>query len=345
MTVGTQGRIAAVILNWRRADDTIACIASVAALDYENLDIVVCDNDSQDGSIEKITAALTAMLPAINDARKCRNWRPFLIEDNALGGPLSPTINPKVQRLCLIQTGKNGGYAFGNNVGIRAAMKAADLEGVWILNNDTIVKPDALAALTSWVSADSTIGICGALVLYLNNPNIVQTLGGGRFLKWRARGEQLGTGIARDTLPDYADVEASLDYVNGAAAFITTRAIQSVGLMDEKYFLYFEEIDWATRVKAAGLRLGYCPQAIVYHKVGASTGTSDDATPSGSSIYYAEKSKFRFLRKYHPAILLIAIPLMLRAVGYHRLKGRHEEAKAMLCGAFALPLPHSLSVN
>jgi GT2 family glycosyltransferase len=152
-------------------------------------------------------------------------------------------------------------------------------------------------------------------------------------LPLRARCEQIGTGYFRSALPDAAAVEAQLSYVNGAAALVSRRMIEAAGFMDEGYFLYFEEIDWAERANDAGFRLGYCPEALVYHKVGVTTGTVDGISQSLLPVFYQERSKIRFLRRRHPSILLIAIPLTFKAALGRLLKGHFAAARAYLCGA------------
>lgn len=335
MTAIIQPRVAAIILNWRRAQDTIDCVRSVAALEYDNLDIIVCDNDSQDGSLEAIVGGIQDALPAINGARDERGLRPFSAEERAVGD--IPDHDANRRRLWIAQTGHNGGYAYGNNVGIRLGLAAPDVDYVWVLNNDTVVDPGALTALVAKVQADPTIGLCGALVLYQDSPDVVQTLGGGRFRPSRARCEQIGTGLSRSALPAPETVEAEMSYVNGAATLASRAMIDAVGVMEEGYFLYYEEIDWATQARAAGFRLGYCPDAIVYHAVGAATGSNDAGLPSPMSTYYMERSKFRFLRRHHPTVLAVAYPLLAKAALLLTAKGHRQHAKAMLAGARGQP--------
>jgi hypothetical protein len=242
--------------------------------------------------------------------------------------------------ITLIATGRNGGYAFGNNVGIRHALRDPAIRYVWILNNDTVVTREALRALVACMEAAPDIGLCGATVLYLERPDRVQALGGGRFLPMRARAEQIGTDLAADAPIDAARIEAQLSYINGAATLARREMIERVGPMDEDYFLYWEEMDWATRMRAAGrYRLGFCADAVVYHRVGAATGTSDHALPSLSSTYWMTRSKFRYLRRHRPHLLAIAYPLLAKAALGEVRAGRHGRARVMLRAAFGLSAP------
>lgn len=335
-----QPRVAVVVLNWRRPDDTVDCVASVMKLDYGKIDIIICDNDSGDGSLEAIRAGITASLLRLNALRRDRELPSFdFREVTPEGAVVGDKPDPQAQRLWMAVTGRNGGYAFGNNVGIRLGMLAQDVEYVWILNNDTIVDEKSLRFLIDQMEAKPAIGICGAKVLYAGKEAQVQTLGGGRFLPYRARCEQIGEGLPANAASDPIKVEAALSYVNGAAALVRRKLIEQVGYMDEGYFLYWEEMDWATRALASGkFRLGYCPDAIVYHQVGASSGTSDHDIPSLSSTYWMTRSKFRYLRLHRPLILVIAFPLLLKAMVGEALARRWTRAWAMICGALSLPV-------
>jgi GT2 family glycosyltransferase len=326
-------RVTVVILNWRRPDDTIACAASVMALDHAALDVIVCDNDSGDGSLDRIEAELRARMPAINAARAGRGRAGFAPIRREPGASALPGEGP---RLWLVQTGRNGGYAAGNNVGIRLALGDPDTAFVWVLNNDTVVAPDALTRLLERMAEDPRIGLCGAVVRYLGRENEVQSLGGGRFLPMRARCEQLGEGADAGTSIDIAATEAALSYVNGAAVLARRSFLEQVGLMDEGYFLYWEEMDWATRMRRhSGFRIGIAPEATVYHQVGAATGSSDHGLASPSSVFWMTRSRFRFLRRHHPWLLPIAAPLLLKAVAREATARRWARAAAMARGAVA----------
>jgi GT2 family glycosyltransferase len=329
----TNPRAAVIILNWRAPADTVQCALSAAGLDHENLDIIVCDNASGDGSFEAIQAGLAEQLPTVNAQRVARDMRPFVLaalEPSDLGAP--PRDDDATRRLWVVQTGRNGGYAAGNNVGARLALAEPDVEYVWILNNDTLVEPDALTRLLERMAQDPAIGICGAKVVYLETPDRVQSLGGGRFLRGRARCELLGKGTSADAPVDAAAIEASLSYVNGAAALVRRALIETVGYMDEGYFLYWEEIDWA--VRAAGrFRLGYCDAAKVYHRVGMSIGTSDEGQSSMLADFYLTRSKFRFLRRHHPGLVVLALPNLGRAVVRELRAGRRDRARNLLVAA------------
>lgn len=273
----------AVILNWRDATSTISCIKSLFSLgDY--LGIVVVDNDSGDGSLEEIRRYCATHAPA-------SGYR--VIDHGEIADQTS-----HARWVCALSSGYNGGYAFGNNVGIRWALAASDCRYVWILNPDVLVPEAAtLARLIAHMEADPSIGICGATVCYADEPDRVQTLGGGGIDRW-GHTSQFGQGQRLGAPIDVGTIEKRLDYVNGACSLVRREFIEQVGPMSEDYFLYFEELDWATRGREH-FRLGYCPEAIVFHHVGKSIGTRDTSFGRAPfSAYYMNSSRIRYCARH-----------------------------------------------
>lgn len=297
-----------IILNWHGWHDTIECLESVFRTGYPNYRVIVCDNKSTDNSYEHIKAWARGDLNVHTTG------------SNPLRGLSFPPIPKPVQyaeydrqlaenggdfkesaKLVLIQNGDNLGFAGGNNVGLRYAMARADFEYIWLLNNDTVVHQEALSALIQRLKEKRDAGMCGSTLLYYDDPKAVQSLGGATYNKW------LGTNA--NIRPDKeiisftsADVESKMDYIIGASLLISRRLIDKIGLMDESYFLYYEELDLALR--ASGLfSLAYAPQSIVYHKEGQSIGTNSKTFNSYTSDYYVMRNKFRFTKKHYPLAL------------------------------------------
>jgi GT2 family glycosyltransferase len=252
-----------IVLNWNKYKDTITCLESLFQLDYLNYHIVICDNDSQDNSVEKICEWA-------NDTKvslKCIVYNSNSIECFSTN-PLSPVFDSS--ELTLIQTGGNLGFAGGNNVGIRYALLNNECQYVWILNNDTLVMPEALSALVERSQQDSKIGICGSKLLYDDDKNKVQAWGGATYNKWTGVAKRLGCGQSLDTVVDVQFVEETIDYVVGASMLVSVKFIKEIGLMNDEYFLYYEEIDWSSRAKHR-YSLAYADKSIIYHQEGGST--------------------------------------------------------------------------
>jgi GT2 family glycosyltransferase len=194
--------------------------------------------------------------------------------------------------ISFIQMGWNGGWAAGNNAGIRFALSCG-CDAVWLLNNDTEVEPDALTWLLERVRQDVGIGLCGSTLVYHGRRETIQALGGARWRPWRGWGMAIGAGQTRADGIDAEWVEAQLGYVNGASMLATRRFIEDVGFIEESYFLYWEEIDWEFR-GLGRYKLGYAPRSVVYHKVGASIGTRDSGQQSLLADFYMTRGRMLF---------------------------------------------------
>jgi GT2 family glycosyltransferase len=180
------------------------------------------------------------------------------------------------------------------------------------------------------MEAEPAIGICGATVVYADDPDCIQTLGGGSIDR-KGRIKQLGQGRALVPGEDAAEVESRLNYVNGACAFVRRSFIEQIGPMSEDYFLYFEELDWAMRGKDR-FQLGYCQHAVVHHHVGKSIGTSDSGQRSMLSAYYLTANYIRFCSRHLRGALPYVIVEKLREIARLLRQGRWHEAAVVICG-------------
>ncbi|WP_081627184.1 glycosyltransferase family 2 protein [Methyloversatilis discipulorum] len=301
-----------IILNWRNSIDTLACIESLLGLGYRKFKIVVCDNSSSDGSLEDFLD-----WSAENPDVAAQNFISLESEDNAIRDAF-------VNRVVWIQTGANLGFAGGNNVGIRLALKLGGVDFFWLLNNDCVVAGDSLSYLCQYMTTHPDVGICGAKVIYFHSPDRVQAYGGASHDKWTGRAHYLGHLSHPDDPHDSVIVENQLSYVAGASMFVRREFVERVGLMHEDYFLYFEEIDWALRGKGI-FRLGYEPKAIVFHKEGGTIGSSSDTRKTSRlSDFYLFRNRLRFTRRFFPEALP-SVWLVMLLQGIRRgLRGQFE---------------------
>lgn len=163
-----------------------------------------------------------------------------------------------------IASSKNGGYAYGNNIGIKYAMAQEDCEYIWILNNDTAVTPNALKALISKSQSDLRIGIIGGKLLYMYDKKTVQSIGAYTDMRFG-----IGHSITSESQLD------RLDHIHGASLFLTHQCVKEVGVLSEEYFLYNEDTDYGFRVRQKGFTIVVALDAIIYHQSGATTGNSE----------------------------------------------------------------------
>ncbi|WP_051330044.1 glycosyltransferase family 2 protein [Niveispirillum irakense] len=274
-----------VVLNWNNAADTLACIDSIIRLQKETWRLAVCDNASSDGALDILAAGL--------QSRFGSQWRKLAEKD---------VPNTRVDegfKAYLIANSGNHGYAGGNNVGMRLALRDPAMRFVWVLNNDTEVAPDSLGHLLHHADLHPTQGIIGSTLLYHDRPGIIQAAGGGTYHRWTGLCDHHGYGKPAESRDHHAN--RPLDYVFGAALFIRRAWLEQVGLMDESFFLYFEEIDYCRSGRHL-FDIGYCPDSMIYHKEGGSTGGKRHAV-SLLADFYNLRNRLRITRRHFPYAL------------------------------------------
>jgi GT2 family glycosyltransferase len=175
--------------------------------------------------------------------------------------------------------------------------------------------------LVTHARLDPSIGICGSKLVYYYHQKLIQAWGGGRYNKWLGVANNLGMGSSIDLNIDPVEVEQNLDFIMGASMLVSRSFINDIGLMNEQYFLCFEELDWIVRAKGK-YRLGYADRSIVYHKEGGSTGNNSDKNQrSYLSDYYNQRSYIVFTRTYYPHLRpLIYLHLWITLVNRLRRK-------------------------
>ena len=319
-----------VILNWNGWSDSIECLESVFRMDFRDFQVVLCDNDSKDRSLDHIKAWADGELSCVPGGGVLREptypvpkpirYSEYRRKDIEC---LADATNEKAP-LVLIQTGENRGFAGGNNIGLCYAMKRRDMEFVWLLNNDTVVCRDALKSMVGQMRLNPSAGICGSKIMSYHEPDKVQTLGGRSFNKWLGIPGPIGAGTAASLPVDQAGVLRRMAYVTGASMFVSRAFLNDVGLMDERYFLYYEEIDWVIRAKNR-YSLEFTPESVVYHKEGASTGT----TSSYCADFYNIRSRIRFTRKHFP-YALPTVYLGVAAALWNRIRRNQWDRVALI---------------
>lgn len=318
-TTGHRPSVAVVVLNWNGSEDTVNCVESLLAMPGERPMIVVADNDSRPEQLDVLRTGLRSLVPDCVETT---------LEDGIQGIGAGSLV--------LLRTGANLGFAGGNNRGCELALRVHDFDYVWFLNNDTVVEPNALGELLSRAAQDPKIGICGSTLVYLQDKESVQAWGGAAYHAWTAASMSIGHGHKlSDTPSDPTEVEAKLGYVVGASMLVSRRYLREVGFMEESYFLYSEEHDWAQQ-GIDRFRLGWAPRSIVYHIHGAAIGT-DPSGGSPLSMFYLYRNKLRFAWIHTRWALPTVIASVSWKIVKELLKGRFRTAKAMTLGILAFP--------
>jgi GT2 family glycosyltransferase len=190
-----------------------------------------------------------------------------VLVDNASRVPAIAEVQRRHPDATCLRNARNLGYAGGNNVGIRAAL-AAGADHVLVLNNDARVRPDTVAELIAVARRDASVGVVGAKILRADDTERLWMAYGE--VSWRQSLVRL-VGQGRRDGPEFA-TERDVDWVSGCGLLLTHRGLTEIGLFDEEFFAYHEEVDWCARARARGLRVVYAPRAVVLHRGEGSSG-------------------------------------------------------------------------
>jgi len=297
-----------ILLNYNGWKDTIECLESVLKSDYENFQIMVVDNDSPNKSMDYIIQWAKGKQKVIYDENSQLKHlsqpfkkKPldyvFYTKDEALNGGDQEKESQLNNSLILIQSGENGGFAAGNNIGVKYALVKDDFEYIWLLNNDTVIEKETLKNFVTSFSQRSQeikLGLLGSVQYYYRNPSRIQAAAGG-FNKWK------GNFWNYQTLDFKQD---DIAYIYGASMLICKKAIKEVGLLAEEYFMYYEEIDYAERMKQHKYVQEVDKSIQVFHKHGGTTTTLQN----DFRTYYLEMNKLKFYKRYY--FVLIFIPIL-----------------------------------
>ncbi len=296
------GKVSIVVLNYRNSGDTEECLASLLAISYADREIIVVDNASQDGSLDALARFLAERkVPhARLEASACEAGQPFS------------------ERVFLVQSPTNGGYAAGNNVGIRLAL-ARGTDYVLILNNDTTVREDFLAPLVAFAERRDDVAMVGPKVLNMEG-GIDRGCARRRssFIEYVFRGSVIGRLFKNNWavrrhfyMGEYGfDQPKEVDLISGCCMLIKRSVFQRIGLLDEKTFLNLEEFILHEKLRGAGLLTYVVPDSVIVHKHGRSIRKAPSAfvtrVSRESFRYYL--TQYRHFRPWMVAILMVRLP-------------------------------------
>ena len=222
------------------------------------------------------------------------NYNIILVDNGSTD--ISPDIfKQRHEDIILIKNEENIGYADGNNVGIRNAL-LNKAEYVWLLNNDAVVHPDALTEMVDIGEKVPESGILGSKIYYYDRPEVIWFA--GATINWKYA-FSYHIGCDQNDKPLY-DIIKEVDRVTGCSMLVKRDVCEKIGLMDEKLFLYAEELDWCVRAKIAGYKILYIPGSKVYHKVSVSTGGNNSIVFNyfnTRNFLYVIKKNFLFPRR------------------------------------------------
>ena len=275
-----------VIVNYRTANLAIDCLHSLEgevkaiAAGLGRVRVFITDNASGDDSI-----------PCIREAIRDFSWGEWA------------SIQPLE---------RNGGFAYGNNAAIRPALESSDPpDYIWLLNPDTVVRTGALATLVEFLENHLEAGIAGCRLVdpegrpewsAFRFPSVLGELENGMRLGLVSR--LLAHWVVSPPPPS---VISRCDWASGASLLVRRAVFEAIGLLDENYFMYFEEVDFCLRALRAGWTCWYVPHAQVIHLAGQSSGvTGPTARSKRRPGYWFQSRRYYFRKHLGPICALLA---------------------------------------
>lgn len=243
------------------------------------------------------------------------NYR-VVVVDNGSSDDSVDRIKTAFPNVELIEAGRNLGFAAGNNLGIRFALERG-VDYVWLLNNDTKVCPHALTAMVEVAESDPKIGAVGSVLYYMDKPERVQAWGGGWVNPW--------LGISRHFLAPVSSER--IHYITGASLLIRRSVLEEVGLLDEGFFMYWEDTDFGLRLRKRGYELSVSPNSVVFH---AEMGSIGGPSPTFDFLFTA--SLVRFLQKHSFVPILSIVVSVAGRLMKRIIRGEFSRFKAVVAG-------------
>ncbi len=244
-------RVLVIVLNWNGADDTLACLESLAAVPAPPFDVLVIDNGSRRS--------------------------------------VAPTVRTRFPNVRCIELPVNQGYAGGNNVGLRVAL-GERYDFAYVLNNDTVVDHGFLSAALAAAAAPGVACVGGKVVAFDDPTRLWMTYGTVNY-------RQSLIGLAGWGKRDHGQYDSlrDVEWVPGCGMLLSCAALADVGLFDERFFAYHEDVDWCTTARERGWRILFAPQSVVRHRGNRTLGGAVYASPRK---YLSARSTVLFARKH-----------------------------------------------
>lgn len=267
-------KVSIILLNYKGAEDTIACLKSLLKISYAKYDIVIVDNASPDDSVERIEEYFKSMAAG--------EYTFFRSPEEAM-----QSSQPQ-STFTLLQTGHNGGYGYGNNVGIKYALKnGADY--VLLLNNDTVVDPGFIEPIVQMCEEDKSIGIASGQIFYFDHPDIFW-FNGGTFSKCTGKVTHIDYGKKNTGQKPLGNST----FITGCLWLVPKYVFEKVGLINEKYFMYVEDVEFSQRIVSKGYCLKVTPHCRIWHKVGSSSA----AELTEFSMYWMTRNRLSYMAEH-----------------------------------------------
>ncbi|RME97168.1 MAG: glycosyltransferase family 2 protein [Chloroflexi bacterium] len=210
----------------------------------------------------------------------------IVLVDNHSTDDSVAAIRAEFPDITLIETETNLGFVGGNNIGLRYAQEKL-FDAALLLNNDTEVSPEFLRLLVDAAAADPKIGIVGPSIFYFDAPATLWSAGGK--IDWR-NGVTSMVGLNEKDTGQFGTAPRPVDFVTGCALLIKLNVVAQIGLLDDRFFAYYEETEWCVRAARAGYQILHVPAAKIWHKI---SPQAREASPQVH--YYMTRNRLLFL--------------------------------------------------
>ena len=270
------------VLNWNGHKDTIDCLQSLFAMNYENYRIIVVDNGSIDGSLVQ--------------------------------------LQKFADKIILLPSGSNLGYTGGNNLAIQHAITMG-AEYIWLLNNDAVVLPDTLTKVVAAMAADAKIGLASPVIYYAEPVDTVWNCGAALAMA-KCECHPLTDIAQARSLQQTAPERIALF---GTALLVRRSLIDIIGFLDDRFFAYYEDLDYSIRSIEAGFRNVVVFDSAIFHKKTLAMGTT---TPKPYWHYFITRNECMMWRKHIPTFRGLKGALWYSRYILRRLEQRSEDVVA-----------------
>lgn len=237
-------KVGIILVNYNGAEDTIECVESIRKSTHRNYTIIIVDNNSKEDDYEKLSIL-------------------------------------KGDDIVKIRLENNVGFAKGNNEAIKYLIANDNVDFVYLLNNDTIIKENTLHVMIKESSKDSNIGITSCIINYHKNKDEI----------WYAGGKMIENQGRAIHYSSYFEDTREFSYITGCSMLISMENIKRVGMLSEDYFLYFEDTDYCSKFLKNDMKLICTGKTNIFHKVSKSTGEY-----SNLYFYYMIRNRFLYIK-------------------------------------------------
>ncbi|KEO73629.1 glycosyltransferase family 2 protein [Anditalea andensis] len=262
------------------------------------------------------------------------NFKVVVVDNGSQDGS-DKKLEDEFAEIILLRNNENKGFTGGNNRGIAYALDQK-FEYLMLLNNDTEVEPDFLDELLKVIEGDTSIGAIQPKFYFLNNKDRIWNAGG---IIIKSIGLIRTIGENKKTKGKYNQPKET-EWITGCCFMVRAEIIRNIGGLNDRFFMYYEDVEWSLRIRDAGFKLEYCPSAVVYHEAGMSNKNklkSKEGYINPVVHFLASRNHLLILRKYTPWYLVVPVILFQSIkygtiLTYFLVRSRFKKLRSVLLG-------------